>query len=84
MHPTRRSLLATVAPALGVMAGSLAIPSVATAAEPDLDEAGLHEGAEFIESIPDSALESQEAFDAWKSENPVITPRGPVSCGVDL
>lgn len=84
MEPTRHFLFTSVAPALGVTAGSLAIPSIAPSAEPDLDEVGIEEGAEFIESIPDSALESQEAFDQWKHENPVVTPRGPVGCGIAI
>lgn len=84
MEPSRRSLIFKIAPALGVAAGSLAIPSIASANEPRLDEQGIYEGMDYIESIPDSALVSQEAFDAWKQENLVVSPRGAVGCGIAI
>ncbi|GAA1483654.1 MULTISPECIES: hypothetical protein [Micrococcales] len=84
MEPSRRSLIFRIAPALGVAAGSLAIPSIASADDPGLDEQGIHEGIDYIESIPDSALVSQEAFDSWKQENPVVSPRGAVGCGIAI
>lgn len=39
---------------------------------------------EYIESIPDKALISQESFDQWKQENPLVNTRGAVSCGVAI
>lgn len=84
MSLDRRSLMLKLAPALAGAGGALAIPSVAVANEPVLDEEGIREGMDCIESIPESALESQQAFDAWKQGNPVITPRGPVGCGIAI
>lgn len=84
MEPSRRSVIFKIAPILGLTAGALAIPSIASAEEPDLDEKGIEEGMAYIESIPDYALESQEAFDRWKQDNSVVTPMGAVGCGLAI
>lgn len=48
------------------------------------DRAGLQQGLEFISSIPDSALTSQAAYEAWLKENAPAQERGPVSCGIAI
>lgn len=82
MSIDRRSLMTKLAPALIGAGGVLAVSDAASAAAVSIDEPGLRDGAEYIESIPDAALESEQAFDAWKKENPVVVPRGAVGCGV--
>lgn len=84
MSLERRSLMFKLPPALLATGGALAIPGIASANEVSLDEQGIHDGMTYIESIPGTALESQAAFDAWKRENPVITPAGPVGCGIAI
>lgn len=82
MSLDRRSLMFRLAPALVGAGGALAVTDVAAAESTSLDEGGLHEGIGYIESIPESALVSQQAYDDWKRRNPVITPRGAVGCGI--
>lgn len=84
MDASRRALMLKIAPALALGGGALAVSGVANAETPSIDEQGLREGAEYVESIPDSALESQEAFEGWKKANPVVSPRGAVGCGLAI
>lgn len=78
---TRRDFMFKVAPVVTLGTAFVAVsPAAANADTVEIDEPGLHEAAEYIESIPDSALESDEAYEKWKKDHPVLIPRGPVAC----
>lgn len=89
MDTDRRTLMLKIAPALIIGGGSLAIPTIAHADDDSLDEQGIQEGMEYIESIPDDALQDQASFDAWKGNamegrDLQATSAGAVGCGIAI
>ncbi len=81
---TRRSFMLKAAPVAVLGAVLLPVSPAVSARTVELDEAGLLEAAKRIDSIPDSALKSDEAYERWKKENLAIAPRGGIGCGLAI
>lgn len=63
-----------------VSSGAIEETQTAGTAADGLTEEKLAAAFDAIESIPEEALTSQQAFEEWQSRQ--IAPRGPIGCGI--